>query len=332
MATARTKFAVGLFLLAGTLLAVAAVIWVGMSGYLETGRKFVVYFDESVQGLDQDSPVKYRGVAIGRVESIGVAPDGRLVEIILSVREPLKEEGRLTAQLKSVGITGIMFIELDLAGEGVLPKALPMSFTPPYPVIPSQPSEFQMIFQGLETAFDRIRDLDVEGVISRLQGILDGMNRMLADLDVKPVMERAVTALDRVNEILASGQWEAILASAEKAGREAGAGAAEAREVIARAGEAVEGLSAILKENRAAVQAAVTALDQTMQNTRDLSREGAELVSGTRDRLDAVLGQTSEAARNLNRAASRLNGILEQFEANPGALLDAPPEPRKVSP
>ncbi len=211
MASNRTKFAVGLFLVVGTLLAVSAIIWIGMSGQLKSGTKYVVYFDESVQGLDQDSPVKYRGVTIGRVVHISVAPDGRLVEVIVQLQESLKGQAPLVAQLKSVGITGIMFIELDLVGKGPVPKDLKLSFKPPHPVIPSKPSDIAMIFRGLETAFNRIQQLDVEGVVKGLQSIMESANRLINDTDVKPVLQRAAAALDNVNKLLATEKLAVIL-------------------------------------------------------------------------------------------------------------------------
>ena len=73
MASQKTKLAVGLFVACGLACAVLVIIWLGMSRFLEKGQFYVTYFDESIQGLVVDSPVKYRGVFIGRVESIGVA-------------------------------------------------------------------------------------------------------------------------------------------------------------------------------------------------------------------------------------------------------------------
>ncbi len=45
----------------GLVIIVVAIIWVGATKYFEKGNKYVSYFDESVQGLQQDSIVKYRG-------------------------------------------------------------------------------------------------------------------------------------------------------------------------------------------------------------------------------------------------------------------------------
>jgi len=73
MASTRIKFTVGLFVASGIGFALIAVIWLGMSRFLEKGQYYATYFNESVQGLDIESPVKYRGVSIGRVQRVGVA-------------------------------------------------------------------------------------------------------------------------------------------------------------------------------------------------------------------------------------------------------------------
>ena len=62
MASQKTKFALGLFLTSGIVMALSAVLSLGMVKYLEEGQYYATYFNESVQGLDVDSLVKYRGV------------------------------------------------------------------------------------------------------------------------------------------------------------------------------------------------------------------------------------------------------------------------------
>ena len=98
MINKKTKFFVGLFMAGGISIAVVAIIWLGMSRIFEKGNHYAVYFDESVQGLSVDSPVKYRGVAIGRVEQIKVAPDSRLIEVILIIESGIKAEDDMVAQ------------------------------------------------------------------------------------------------------------------------------------------------------------------------------------------------------------------------------------------
>src|SRR6056297_3346379 len=118
MPSVRTQFSVGLFVVIGMAVVVIFILWLGLMQYFVEGRKYVAFFDESVQGLNKDSAVKYRGVDIGRVDDIRVAPDGRLVQIILELRQPLRDNEDIFAQIKSVGITGIMFVELEHTPKG----------------------------------------------------------------------------------------------------------------------------------------------------------------------------------------------------------------------
>ncbi|MBU1398714.1 MAG: MCE family protein, partial [Proteobacteria bacterium] len=106
MASIKTKFSVGIFVMLGLFVAFIAIIWLGMSHFFEQGQLYSAYFDDSVQGLAKDSPVKYRGVTIGRVADILVAPDAKLIEVILKIETDMKPDKNIVAQLKSVGITG----------------------------------------------------------------------------------------------------------------------------------------------------------------------------------------------------------------------------------
>ena len=100
-------------LLVGLLILAAIIIWVGASRILMKGSLYAAYFDESVQGLQVDSAIKYRGVEIGKVQSIDVAPDYRLIEVIMKIDLEGDLQKQTIATLKTAGITGIVFIELD---------------------------------------------------------------------------------------------------------------------------------------------------------------------------------------------------------------------------
>jgi len=79
MARQSTNLIIGLFVIIGVLLGVVAVIWVGATSYFQKGETYVSYFDESVQGLQVDSAVKFRGVEVGMVKQIRVAPTTTLL-------------------------------------------------------------------------------------------------------------------------------------------------------------------------------------------------------------------------------------------------------------
>ena len=77
MAVGTNRWKLGLFVLLGMGLALAAIVLLGARNFNEKTVTYLTFFDESVQGLDAGSPVKFRGVTIGRVATIDVAPDHR---------------------------------------------------------------------------------------------------------------------------------------------------------------------------------------------------------------------------------------------------------------
>ena len=85
MAAKTSKFMIGIFATIGVVLAVVTIVWLGASKYFQKGTIFVTYFDESVQGLSVDSNVKYRGVNVGTIRDIRVAPDNKLIEVVMKI-------------------------------------------------------------------------------------------------------------------------------------------------------------------------------------------------------------------------------------------------------
>ena len=63
-------FKVGLFVIASTALLIVAILFFGAAKYLEPKIYVESYFNESIQGLEVGSPVKYRGITIGHVSNL----------------------------------------------------------------------------------------------------------------------------------------------------------------------------------------------------------------------------------------------------------------------
>ncbi|HEY1111138.1 MAG TPA: MlaD family protein, partial [Opitutaceae bacterium] len=128
---------IGAFVIGAFALATLALLSFGGFHFFDKPERFVVYVDESVSGLDQGSPVKMRGVRVGRVVSLGIrynaAKSRSVVAVVCElnrdmVRDPggalidvsSKDEMRklvqsgMRAQLGVLGLaTGLLFVELD---------------------------------------------------------------------------------------------------------------------------------------------------------------------------------------------------------------------------
>ena len=188
-----SNFMIGLFVTLGVIMGVAAVIWLGAAQYFQKGARYVTYFDESVQGLSADSSVKYRGVEVGRVEQIGVAPDNVLIEVVMKIDMEDELARDTVAQLRAVGITGLVFIELNRPVVDASDRTVTIDFDAPYPVIPSIPSEISRIFSTIDEVIQRIHTIDLRDTIEGLHSIVTSVKTAVGD----GKMERIGENLDR---------------------------------------------------------------------------------------------------------------------------------------
>jgi phospholipid/cholesterol/gamma-HCH transport system substrate-binding protein len=305
MATQKTKFAVGLFVALGFTLAILITIWLGMSRFLQKGRFYVTYFDESVQGLDVDSPVKYRGVFTGRVEGIGVAPDSKLIKVILKIESGQKLDQNIVAQLKSVGITGSMFVS-------------------EHPIIASKPSEISGLIGGFDQILSQIKALDLEKISSKIKATLDNINQSVDDADVEHISQTINSSFEKMEQILEDQRWDKILASAETAGQSLNSLLDEADHTLAR----VQGI-VISKEET--IKTGLDNFSRAMDNANILLNKGTSLVSGTDGSISELMHHLVVAAQNLEMASENLNQLMELLADHPSQLLfSEPPRPRNV--
>ena len=183
MARRTSKFMIGLFVTIGILIGMVAVVWLGASKYFEKGKTYVTYFDESVQGLQLDSAVKYRGVEAGRVERIRVAPDNRLIEVVMKINLREKLEREYVAQLKAAGITGIVFVELDRK-EPEKPDLSPkITFASEYPVISSKPSDVKQLLTGIDNVIQSLNKIDTQGISDQIKSTLKVLESVVASVN-----------------------------------------------------------------------------------------------------------------------------------------------------
>jgi phospholipid/cholesterol/gamma-HCH transport system substrate-binding protein len=221
MAGKTSKFMVGLFVTVAAIVAVVAIILVGATKYFEKGHQFVTYFDESVQGLQKDSTVKYRGVDVGRVEKIRVAPDNKLIGVIMKVNLKGDLPRTTVAQLKVAGITGLVFVELDRRKPDEPDQSPKLTFPSEYPVIPSRPSEVQKIMAGVNVVVEKFNQIDTRGVFDQLKSTAaeieiffrgKRMDSILAKIEASMANLQDIT--QRLDKMVAAGRLDEVLVEA----------------------------------------------------------------------------------------------------------------------
>jgi len=291
MINQKAKFFVGLFIAVGISLAVVAIILLGMNRFLEKGQLYAVYFDESVQGLKSDSPVKYRGVAIGHIEQIGLAPDSRLIEVILNIESDIKLEENMVAQQKVVGITGSKFIELDRKKDedkDIYPK---LKFPTEYRILASRPSNISELFRGIDDIVQKLNTLDIVGISDRLKATLDHLSQTLNDIDARGISNDIKTSLANINEGFDPARWKKLTTGLEKN---------------------------------------VNALEKTINSTNNLMEKASGLVDRAGADFSNLSRHLTVIGQNLEKTSGNLDNLLEQLSDHPSQVLFGDPPPRRV--
>src|SRR5512139_883492 len=83
----------GLFIVAGLALGVIGLLLFSSSKMFSKTRDLIVYFDESLNGLNEGAPVKYRGVTIGAVKRVmarfNQATNDNAMPVIIEIEDKL---------------------------------------------------------------------------------------------------------------------------------------------------------------------------------------------------------------------------------------------------
>lgn len=249
-----------------------------------------------------DSRVKYRGVDVGKVEAIRVAPDGHLVEVLMKIDMEGEIQRNSFAQLRVAGLTGLVFIELDhrpWESPLITPK---ITFPAKHPIIPSQLSQARQMLTSVDKIMGKMEEVDIQGLADQIrrstgaaEAVLagDGMKRILANI------ESATASLDRTirraDSVLAQVKIDGVLAETKE-------GVQEARRLMVLLQEQLKGLK----------------LAETVEKSD-------RLVEGVDRRTRRVASEVEAAADEIREAALSLRLLVERLEDNPSELLFSKP-------
>jgi phospholipid/cholesterol/gamma-HCH transport system substrate-binding protein len=288
--TATNHWKLGLFILLAVGALLGTLFWLGARRFHRESFTAVSYFDESVQGLDVGSPVKFRGVPVGTVADITIAPDHRHVQVTSSIyvdalvrlglraRAPRSDEEfidpRLRVQLASAGITGVRFIQTDFFDpERYPPPRLP--FEPPWNYVPSAPSTLKNVEEAAIEIMNRLPVLAdrAKDTLTDMKKTLGSIDRLAVDLGAEGgPFNRALLEL------------RAAAARVDKALDEAklGGTTASVRDAAASVGQAAAGVSDAREELQGSLVALREALESVRTLADSLERDPSVLLRGPR--------------------------------------------------
>ena len=296
---------------------IAAFLWLASGGALQKKvDTYLAVLEESVAGLNVNAPVKYNGVDVGKVQGIQLDPNNpERVQLVFSIQQGTPIKVDTVAVLKTQGLTGIAYIELD----GGTIDAAPLVATgqEKYPVIKTIPSLGTRLETVLTTVLAKLdkTSSNVDSLISpqnqlAFKSILSDMaiiSKTIAarqhDIDsgltnLAKTASNTASATQKIGPLI--DQLQPVIAQLDP--------------VIKQLGNTINGVnkSALAIEN--AGNAATTAGNS--------AGKAAQLVGSNVERLsNETLPEIQSLLTELNALSVSIKILVEQTERDPASLL-----------
>ena len=221
-------FRLGVFVLGAIGVLIAVILIFGRGKIFQKSFMIETYIKQSVTGLDAGAAVRFRGVKIGQVTSIGLSGDmyerdipfhDRRQYVVVRMQifgdkaqpDQIDEfvKNNLRARVKSMGITGVNYVEFDFVSNASDTPPLPYAWEPEYPVIPSLPNQADEIISGIQKLITHLNEMNIDGTQKKLDALLGNLNVLMAGdgngnegvirsvKDLNIILERIAKATDK---------------------------------------------------------------------------------------------------------------------------------------
>ncbi len=289
----KVNFAVvGIFVLVLVSALIAGILWLSSGkSYRTVYDVYQTYMKESVSGLNINAPVRYRGVEVGRVQKIMIAPDNiEQVQLTLNIEHGTPIKMDTVALLQTHGLTGLTFIELT-GGSRDAP-ALKAKSGVAFPVIKTGPSLMMRLDTSISTLLANLNKTS-----ENFNALLNEENRLsightLSDV---AILSHTLAARQATIDSTLSNASVTLTNTARLSG--------ELPQLAERIGHSAEAFDRMSEK----VGRAAASTDATMDNTRQFTSE-------TLPEIQQLVLQL----RDLTGTLQRLSTDLEQ---NPSILL-----------
>jgi len=295
---------VALFALAAVAAAFAFVWWYSGQGDRRVYERYEIYFEGSVSGLAQGSPVRYLGVDVGRVQNLTVdRRNAGRVKIVAELDEDTPLSGATRARLGLLGLTGLLYIDLQVDPEANPDQ--PLLTGDRYPVILSRKGD-------IEAFLEKLPDLvvQVSSVVSRAEALL-------GDENLRAVAE----SLRRLEE--ASATLPALSRDATGLAADLRGAATDLRALTRQLHTFATGATPGVEASLANARVASETLARTAQSLE-------RIVVGNEAALEALAGQGASDVRQLvvdvRQASGEIRELARSLREQPSSLIREPRE------
>ncbi len=346
-------FKLGLFVILSFVLFAGFLIAFGAGQFLKKELIAETCFDESVQGLDIGSEVKFQGMEIGKVKSITTPAriyqtESRFVLVRFSISDEsyVGQVGKtsqermekaiakgLRINLAFKGLTGAAYLETNYFPDET--DALNIAWEPEHLYIPSRKSSMKRLESTLTGILENLSQININGITNDLETLVETLNQKLSAVHTDRISDQAEALLKElrqtnqgISDTLKSDHLKTILEDSQTA---------------------LASLKAILQNAGPPLDSGLKDFQATLGNVKNLTRELDAKLSGQLTdmgtRIDTLLESINKTAKmleslvwlnsdtvnqtigNLEQTSENLKQLTHELIRYPGRLLlEKPPE------
>jgi phospholipid/cholesterol/gamma-HCH transport system substrate-binding protein len=326
--------AAGIFVLLVTALVVGLAAW--LSRDISGGRLYEIVSNSAVTGLKPQAAVRFRGVSVGKVQSIGFNNEVRgQVLVRINVDEGTPITTSTFATLGFQGVTGLSYVELDDRGSASALLADVDGRPPRIPLRASLLSRVsdqgaELLTEAEQTAkrFNQLLSPENQKIffasVEQIGQTAQGLTKLSESLDdavkqLRPALARAPALTQSLNQTLLSLQGTS--GEVAKAANATSQAAAEFGKTAIEFNKTAQRLSA-----------PGGALERFSEGGAALTQSAQQINDSTLPRAARALDDSARAARQLSRTAKDLSENPQSLIYGSGSAAPGPGEKGFVPP
>ena len=321
MSTKVSPTLIGAFVIGAVALIVIAILLLGSGRLFRQTRDFVLYFDNSVNGLRVGAPVKFKGVEVGTVKDIRLqlekGGEVNKIPVIIEIdlekltsrgatsvvaenREALNKaivDRGLRAQLAMESlVTGLLYVAIDFFPGSPINLVQRPDGDYKYPEVPTLPTSLEQAKGAVDRILNKLEEIDFKRLIDSLTKTSDEVGQLV-----------------RVN----SPTVKSILQSVDQAMPQLRGAILDFRTLTATANNNVTNVSADLHQTLTAAHSAIEQIAATMKEAETTIIS----VRATVDPNSPTFYELTKSLREVSGAASSIRLLADSLDRNPQAII-----------
>jgi phospholipid/cholesterol/gamma-HCH transport system substrate-binding protein len=318
---------IGAFVLGAVALIIIAILVFGSGRLFRQTREFVLYFDNSVNGLRIGAPVKIKGVEVGSVKDIRFQLEKNkelkipvIIEIDLEKftsrgasqaaatavdREALQKaivDRGLRGQLEMESlVTGLLFISLDFFPGTPINLVQRADGDYKYPEIPTLPTTLEQAKGTATRIMNKLEEIDFKGLIASLDETVNGIKRTVNSPDLEATIRSLKQTMPKIDEAVLS-----------------------VRDLAVTLNDNSKSLAANLEQTSIDARASMKQADKAVEQATETMKKAEAAVANIETLSDPdspVVYELGKSLREVSAAARSLRSLANYLDRNPSALI-----------